>query len=99
MRADALGLRASRDSSTVLFAGAGIMKSHFISTDAGSAATMDFVRADAASLASHMSRCASAQGRFFLLRAGLQGLRETLLARIVTVGVCAIMVGGLILVM
>ncbi len=75
------------------------MSSHAVSADLRSSANIDFVAADALSLASHMRRCASAQGRFFVLRTSLQGVRDILSARIVTVGACVVAAAGLILLM
>ncbi|MCY7369761.1 MAG: hypothetical protein LH479_02550 [Polaromonas sp.] len=46
----------------------------------------DFVDSDAASLASHMHRCASSHGRFFAFKTGLQSAHATLSSRVVTVG-------------
>jgi hypothetical protein len=75
------------------------MSSHTVSADLRSSANIDFVTADLASLASHMNRCASAQGRFFTLKSSLQDVQELLSARIVTVGACVVAAAGLILFM
>jgi hypothetical protein len=72
------------------------MNSHVISADLGSSTGTDFVKADAASLASHMNRCASAQGRFFTLKTSLQGFRDLLSGRIVTAAACIMIAAVLV---
>ena len=55
----------------------------------------DSVSTDAASLASHMSHCASSQSRFFGLQSALQSAQAMLGPRVVTVGALLVMVLGL----
>ncbi|MDP3797316.1 MAG: hypothetical protein Q8R06_09205 [Polaromonas sp.] len=70
-----------------------------IMADSSSARTTDFVSADAANLASHMSHCASSRSRFFALHSALQSIHDLVSPRIVTVSaVLAICLGLLVVV-
>lgn len=72
------------------------MNSHVISADLGPAGGVDFVTADSVSLASHMSRCASARGRFFTLKTTLHACRDILSSRIVTVAACVVVAAAIV---
>ena len=50
----------------------------------------DFVSTDTASLASHMSECASKRSRFFSLHAALELAHSVVFSRIVTAAVLAV---------
>jgi hypothetical protein len=72
------------------------MKLPVLSVAARASTSSDYVSADTASLATHMSRCAAARGRFFNIKASLQELRDLLFGRIVTVAVVVSLVAGVI---
>lgn len=55
----------------------------------------DSVTSDSASLASHMSDCASARGRFFDLQTTLHSARDLLFSHIVTVVVLVVAAAGI----
>ncbi len=70
-------------------------KSNPISS-ARSHAAPDFVSSDTAALASHMSHCASTRSRFFGLHAALEYAHSLVFSRMVTAGVLAIVLVGVV---
>ncbi|RZL88624.1 MAG: hypothetical protein EOP82_22425 [Variovorax sp.] len=56
-------------------------------------AKVDFVSDDFDALASHMRHCASAHGRWFAVRSGLQRMRSMAAGRIVTMACLAVLIG------
>ncbi|MBC7611071.1 MAG: hypothetical protein H7228_16130 [Polaromonas sp.] len=58
--------------------------------------TPDFVSSDAAALASHMNHCASTRSRFFGLHAALEYMHSLVFSRMVTAGVLAVILLGVV---
>lgn len=59
--------------------------------------TIDFVRTDTESLASHMFHCANSRGRFFALHSTLQSTHGLVCSHLVTVAALAAIGFGLML--
>lgn len=59
--------------------------------------TTDFVRADTASLASHMFHCANSNGRFFALHSTIQSTHGVVCTHLVTVAALVAIGLGLML--